>query len=463
VPERDRQLARVLNLSLSIAAAVTFAVVPAANATQTDSRLMQQPTSPTTPRGSGSTSSSNKASTTGRTTTGKPSTSTTADAPPASVCVEKAVPPAANDGSGDQLPPLDVPEDPVGGERMGDCGLVLPRNATLPPDRLTAESWLIADQATGDVLASYAPHARQRPAGTIKVLLAMVALRELPADKLIVGTKEDTRQTGTRVGIVADGKYPAGDLIRALIVHPAADAANAIARELGGIDATVDKMNGLARELKALDTRVVNPNGNDAPGQSTSAFDAALIYREAMRNPAFADATGAQNVQIKPQGNRNTKITRANDNQLLDDYKGATGGKSGSTTAAKYTFVGSAERDGRHLIVSVMRSDKEPFDQAGSLLDYGFQLAAARVQAVGELGSTDVQPSPPNRDTNAQGATGQDSNEARSTQLQRSAFGTFGLPVTILAGVVILLGLMLTARKKMQRARRLRTQQSQGY
>ncbi|WP_143446291.1 D-alanyl-D-alanine carboxypeptidase family protein [Kibdelosporangium aridum] len=449
MPERARQLARVLNLSLSIAAAVTFAAVPAtANA---------QPTSPSTStRGSTATSPKNS--------TPKSSGSTTpsrqpSDGPTASSCTAKAVPPPANEGNGDQLPPLDLPKDPIGGARMGDCGVVLPPNATLPPDGLTADSWLIADQATGDVLASYAPHARQRPAGTIKVLLAMVALKEIPADKVIVGTREDTRQPGTKVGIIADGKYAAGDLIRALIVMPAADAANALARELGGADEAAQKMNNLARELKALDTRVVNPNGNDVPGQSTSAFDTALIYREAMRIPEFADATGSKRVQIKPQGNRNTTITRNNDNKLLNTFKGATGGKAGTTNAAQNVFVGSAERDGRHLIVSVMRSQSEPFPQAASLLDYGFTLAAARVQPIGKLAGAIDQPSPAPQDTPSS-AENETTTLASSNTVARSAFGTAGLPITILAGLVVLAGLVMTARRKMARAKRLRAQQA---
>ncbi|RSM64661.1 D-alanyl-D-alanine carboxypeptidase [Kibdelosporangium aridum] len=369
------------------------------------------------------------------------------------------MPPPANEGNGDQLPPLDLPKDPIGGARMGDCGVVLPPNATLPPDGLTADSWLIADQASGDVLASYAPHARQRPAGTIKVLLAMVALKEIPADKVIVGTREDTRQPGTKVGIIADGKYAAGDLIRALIVMPAADAANALARELGGADEAAQKMNNLARELKALDTRVVNPNGNDVPGQSTSAFDTALIYREAMRIPEFADATGSKRVQIKPQGNRNTTITRNNDNKLLNTFKGATGGKAGTTNAAQNVFVASAERDGRHLIVSVMRSQSEPFPQAASLLDYGFTLAAARVQPIGKLTGATDQPSPTIQDTPSS-AESETTTQASSNAVARSAFGTAGLPITILAGLVVLAGLLMTARRKMARAKRLRAQQA---
>ncbi|CAM4130990.1 D-alanyl-D-alanine carboxypeptidase family protein [Kibdelosporangium persicum] len=449
MPERARQLARVLNLSLSIAAAVTFAALPVANA---------QPTSPSSPS-RGSTATSPKNSTSAKTPGSSTTSSRPSDGAAAAGCTAKAVPPPANEGNGDQLPPLDLPEEPVGGPRMGDCGVVLPPNATLPPDGLTADSWLIADQASGDVLASYAPHARQRPAGTVKILLAMVALKEIPLDKVIVGTREDTRQLGTKVGIIADGKYLAGDLIRALIVMPAADAANALARELGGTDEAAQKMNALARELKALDTRVVNPNGNDVPGQSTSAFDTALIYREAMRLPEFAEATGSKRVQIKPQGNRNTTITRNNDNALLNTYKGTTGGKAGTTNAAKNVFVGSAERDGRHLIVTVMRSDRQPFEQAESLLDYGFKLAGARVQPIGKLAGATDQPTRPNRDAGTPTSDEKETTSlAGSNSVHRSAFGTFGLPITILAGVVVLIALLMTAKRKMARAKRLRAQ-----
>ncbi|MET0134248.1 MAG: serine hydrolase [Kibdelosporangium sp.] len=458
MPERDRQLARVLNLTLSIAAAVTFAVVaPTANAAPIDSPRQNQPsstpTSPTSPKGTGTSTSRGSSN-----SNSKPTSSTP---PPRPDCPGSNVPPPADEGDGDPMAPLEVPEQPVGGTRMGECLAVVPNNAPLPPDKLTASSWVIADLDTGDVLAAYAPHARQRPAGTAKILLAMVALREIPADKVIVGTKEDTssKLKGSKVGIVADGKYTAKDLIRALIVHPAVDAASALARELGGPDEAVRKMNALAEQLQALDTRVINPFGNDAPGMSTSAFDTALIYQEAMRLPEFAEATGAKSVAIKPQGSRNNiEARRSNDNQLLASFKGATGGKQGSTEAAKNTYVGSARRDGRNIVVSIMRSDKAPFEQAAALLNYGFTLASNKVQPVGTLGKVS-EPAKTSRDTPLQNPEDEDDNTAFGpATLQRSAFGNFGLPITILAGVVVLLGLLLTMRRKMQRARRLRTQ-----
>jgi D-alanyl-D-alanine carboxypeptidase (penicillin-binding protein 5/6) len=341
---------------------------------------------------------------------------------------------------------------------MGDCGVVLPSNAGLPPDKLTALSWVVADEDSGDILAAFAPHARQRPAGTIKVLLAIVALRELDPASTIVATKEDTRQKLSKIGLVADAKYTARDLIRALIVTSASDVSNAISRALGGPDEAVRKMNALAVELKAFDTRAANPNGTDQPGMSTSAFDSAVIYRAAMQIPEFADATGSSKVTISPQGNRKTQINRSNDNTLLNTFKGATGGKPGLTDAAKSTYVGSAERNGRHVIVSIMRSDKLPWDQAVSLLSYGFDLIGARVQPVGKLGAV-AEPPKTARDT-VQNSADQDSTLSGSTALQRSAFGNFGLPVTIGAGVVVLLAMVMTLRRKMARARRMRTQQA---
>lgn len=449
MPERDRQLARVLNLCLSVAAAVTFAVAaPVANA-QTDSRQ---------PPNSGSTSSSansSKGNSKSSTTPPKP--------PPPAVCPAQVAPPQVpDDGDGDPMQPVDVPEAPVGGDRLGDCGAVLPTNATLPQGNLSAASWVVADQDSGDILAAYAPHARQRPAGAIKVLLAMVALRELDPNATIVATKEDTQTKLSRVGLVPDGKYSTHDLIRAVIVTSASDAASAISRALGGADEAVKKMNALAAELKADDTRAVNPFGSDQPGMSTSAYDMATIYREAMRIPEFADATGASKVTITPQGNRKTVNSRSNDSaKLLDDYKGMTGGKYGQTEAAKNTFVGSAERNGRHVVISILRSDKQPWDQAESLLDYGFDLINAKVQPVGKLsGSTD--PNKATRDTSVVNSADQDDEAAQPGvgTLQRSAFGNFGLPVTILAGVVVLLMMLMTVRRKMARARRMRTQQA---
>lgn len=337
---------------------------------------------------------------------------------------------------------------------MGECGVVLPANAPTPPDGLEAASWLIADQDSGEVLAAYAPHSRQLPAAGAKVLLAMVALRELNPDEVIVATREDTAQKGSRVGLVADGRYTVRDLTAALIVVPSTDVANAIARRLGGVQTTLSKINNLARELGARDTRITDPTGLDSPGMSTSAFDSALIFRAAMRNEDFATASGAKTVSITPQGKRAHKISRSNDNKLLASYDGLTGGKAGSTAAAKNTFVGTADRDGKRLVVTVLGSESA-YEQASSLFDYGFDLKDANTEKTGTLDDS-AGPAGPDDASSAVGLQGNDQAEDNRAVQDRSAFGNVGGFVVGLAGLGVLAAGGLTVRRKLARAKRSR-------
>ncbi|MGH3784205.1 MAG: D-alanyl-D-alanine carboxypeptidase, partial [Pseudonocardiaceae bacterium] len=122
-------------------------------------------------------------------------------------CSQQVAPPPPVDsseapGPGTALPaPLSVPDRPVGGPRMGDCGLVLPDGAPAPPAGINAMSWLIADADSGDVLAARDPHARNRPASTLKLFTALLAADRLPTDRIVVGTQADADQDGSRVGI----------------------------------------------------------------------------------------------------------------------------------------------------------------------------------------------------------------------------------------------------------------------
>ena len=97
--------------------------------------------------------------------------------------------------------PLPWPLVPVGGAALGACGDVLaPGDPALPPE-VTAGGFVLADLDTGAVLAARAPHARQRPASTLKVLTAMVAIDRLDPDAQVAGTPEDLSIHGSRAGI----------------------------------------------------------------------------------------------------------------------------------------------------------------------------------------------------------------------------------------------------------------------
>ncbi len=308
--------------------------------------------------------------------------SETVAAPVTDTCAQREKPPPAVDTSEDVPPgvappaPVPVPAQPVGGGRLGECGLIVPEGSPpLPPD-ITAGAWVVADMTTGQVLAAKDPHGRYRPASTLKLLTAQVMLRNLPDLELVVaGTENDAGQEGTRVGIEAGGQYTVRQLITYLVIISGNDAANALARTNGGYDKTVADMNAAAQAMGALDTRAVTPSGLDGPGQSTSAYDLALFARGAMATPTFPEIVSSVDVRV-PAAAGDGYIA-ANDNQLLYQYPGALGGKTGFTDDAGNTYVGMAERDGRRLVVTMMNGTQQPrrqWMQAASLLDWGFAL-----------------------------------------------------------------------------------------
>ncbi|MCE7000559.1 D-alanyl-D-alanine carboxypeptidase [Saccharothrix sp. S26] len=365
-------------------------------------------------------------------------------------------------------PPIEVPESPIGGQRLGECGLVLPPNAPVPPDGITAQSWLLADLGSGAVLAALDPHGRQRPASVIKVLLAMVVAKELPPNATVVATPEDLAQECTCVGLRNGGEYTVEQMLQALVMASGNDVAHALARRLGGVPSAIRKMNALAAELGALDTRAVTPSGLDAPGTSTSAYDVALIFREAMKYPDFVKAVMKQRIDF-PAANGNGTVPVVNDNRLLATYEGALGGKSGFTDDAQHTYVGAAERNGKRLVVVLLRGQQQPTrmtDQAARLLDYGFALEpAAASNPVGRLvegapqakkKTTEPKPTPTSAGV---GEVANTTPQASEPSAMQTAFGNVGGPITAVAGLGLVLGLLMYLRNRRAKAARAARQQ----
>lgn len=224
------------------------------------------------------------------------------------VCPAQTAPPPPVDTSerpapGQQVPgAVPVPDNPVGGAQMGSCGVLLPPGAPALPADLGFDSWVIQDVDTGAVLAAKDPHARERPASLIKLLLALVVAHQLDPNQVITGTQDDANQEGTRVGIGPGGQYPVSLLVHGLLMASGNDIAHALAMAVGGMQAAVDKMNATARQLGALDTRVATPSGLDGPGMSTSAYDLSLIFRAALANPLIADAVHTPRLDFPASG-----------------------------------------------------------------------------------------------------------------------------------------------------------------
>jgi D-alanyl-D-alanine carboxypeptidase (penicillin-binding protein 5/6) len=261
------------------------------------------------------------------------------------------------------------------------------------PQDVSAVSWLVADADSGKVLAAHDAHRKLPPASTLKTLFALTVLPGLPAGLRHTVEREELADIGagsSLVGVKEDRTYSVADLWRGVFLSSGNDAVRVLAALNGGWKATAEQMRDKARALGARDTHVVSPDGYDAPGQVSSAYDLAVFGRAGLRNAEFAEYCATATAKF-PAGGWSYAIQ--NTNRLLTGagvarYPGLIGVKNGYTSNAGNTLIAAARRNGRTLVVTVMRprsgSGYAVYEEARSLLDWGFR-AAGRVDAVGSL------------------------------------------------------------------------------
>lgn len=246
------------------------------------------------------------------------------------------------------------------------------------PPSVKAQSWIVADASTGEVLAAKNAHVQLRPASTLKALTAITLLPRLDLDKQYRVRWEDAHVNGSAVGIVPGSRYSIDELFYGLMLPSGNDAARALASANGGLPATVRQMNETARELGAVDTHAVNATGLDAPGQRSSAFDLAIFAQHGLNHRDFRRYVSTASISFpaqepkKPGKKRDSYMIYNQNPLLLDGYRGALGVKTGYTTQAGSTFVAAAERGNQSLIVALM-GIVEPTDTAAKrLLQWGW-------------------------------------------------------------------------------------------
>lgn len=234
-----------------------------------------------------------------------------------------------------------------------------------------AQAWVLADPDNGRILASRNPYEQHAPASTIKALLAMVVLDQLPLSAVIVAKPDDTDVECSCVGVKAGRSYTVRQLLDGLMLVSGNDAANTLAEGLGGYQAAVGRMNAKAVALGARNTHASSPSGLDGPGMEsvTTPVDLAVIYRAALGYPAFA-AIVRQPSSLFPTDDGPRQIV--SQNQLLKRYPGTLVGKTGYTDLAQHTFVDAAQRNGHSLVVVQMYGSGDMYGQAIGLLDWGF-------------------------------------------------------------------------------------------
>lgn len=313
---------------------------------------------------------------------------------PAAVGVVPHTREAAPPTAAEPPPPPDMSS--IGGARLAQPGVQADLAPGTPPlPAVDAYSWLVADVTSGQILAAKNPHWKLAPASTLKTLFADTVLPKLDRNTTHTVTVEELEGMGagsSAVGVKENLTYRVEDLWNGVFLQSGNDAVRVLCHMNGGVEATVAEMNARAKTLQGLDTVVVSPDGYDAPGQVSSAYDLALFSREGLKNPDFRTYAARKDAQFP--GKDNTTFGISNTNTMLRTYPGMIGVKNGYTTNAKNTFVGAATRDGHTLMVSIVRvgTKGKIYDFTRQLLDWGFanrQGAKPVGQLVDPLGPDD--------------------------------------------------------------------------
>ncbi|MGW2681856.1 D-alanyl-D-alanine carboxypeptidase family protein [Streptomyces sp. NPDC001414] len=304
----------------------------------------------------------------------------------------------------------------IGGERLARGGVQV-RGATGLPKKITAHAWLLADCASGEVLASCDAHRRLAPASTLKMLFADTVLKKFDRTERYRVKDSDVSDVpagSSLVGIKPGITYTVEQLWQGVFLRSGNDAVHVLAHMNGGIAKTVAEMQARAADLQALDTHVVSPDGFDHPGQLSSAYDLTLFARHGLKDADFRGYCGTRTADF-PAGGKKTFQIQNTDRLLtgswgLGIYQGLFGVKNGYTSHAGNTFTGGATRGGRTLLVTVMHPDSGSnavYEETAALLDWGFGKGSS-AQPVGTLvdplseGGAGASPSP----SAAKGAAG---------------------------------------------------------
>ncbi|MDR2156962.1 MAG: D-alanyl-D-alanine carboxypeptidase [Clostridiales Family XIII bacterium] len=253
---------------------------------------------------------------------------------------------------------------------------------------VVAPSGVLMDMRSGKVLFEKDKDAQREPAGTTKIMTALLALENLKPEDAITVDEQTYATDGSGLYLLAGETISVDNLMYALMLPAENDVAAPLAKAISGnVEAFAERMNARAAEIGATGTHFVNPNGNHVDNHVSTAYDMALIAREAMKNEHFRRYAGAIEY-ILPATNKQQERQIRNANRLLYDEsrsvmvynrqrpilcEGAIGVKTGYTAQAGNCIVASASRNGLELIAVVMGAGSTMvYADALEMLEYGF-------------------------------------------------------------------------------------------
>jgi len=234
---------------------------------------------------------------------------------------------------------------------------------------VSATSAIVMDAKTGRILYQKNIHQKMPIASTTKIMTALVALENSDPDEIVKIPREAVGVEGSSIYLGYDEKIKMRDLLYGLMLCSGNDAAVAIAVHVGGsVEKFVEMMNRKAQEIGAVNTNFMNPHGLHHDQHYSTAYDLALIARQALQQEEFKEIAKTKLWVAEREGYKHFY----NKNRTVSEYEGGDGVKIGYTRVAGRCLVASATRNGMQLICVVL-NDGNWFQDAYRLLDAAFE------------------------------------------------------------------------------------------
>lgn len=238
-----------------------------------------------------------------------------------------------------------------------------------------AASAILMDAVTGKILYEKDPHKELPPASVTKLMTLLVAADAIESGRVkltdqVTASEKACSLGGSQIYLEPGETFSLEEMLLAIAVGSANDACVAVAEHISGThEAYVEEMNKKAQELGLQHTHFVNSYGLPADGHYTSAYDLAVMGREALKYPLIRKLTSMKEYDL-----RGGQFKLWNTNKLLWWYQGADGFKTGWTNEAKYCLASTVERDGLRLIAVVMGvpQPRGHFAESMKIYNYGF-------------------------------------------------------------------------------------------
>lgn len=259
-----------------------------------------------------------------------------------------------------------------------------------------AESAIVMDASTGLILYEKNANEVHYPASITKIMSALLAIENSNPSDTVTFSKNaifDVDLDSSRIGIDVDEQLTMQQCLYAILLESANEVTYAIAEHVAGsVDEFGKMMTERAKSIGCLNTNFVNPHGLPDNNHYTTAYDMALITREAMKNSTFRKVFASRTYQIPPTNIQSeTRYLRNHHRFVLGQdylYPDCIGGKTGYTSVAKFTLVSVAKRGDLELICVIMKDDsnEHQYTDSQKLLDFGFDNFS--IYSIADLEST---------------------------------------------------------------------------